>query len=114
MWKAHAHAPYRLEPPQHAPVPRNLRPPVQIDVEVAAWADEPGHLAQRRLGVGQMVEDPDRHDDVEGALLEWQALDVRLNRQRGVREVAAGDVDGIAEVDCDDVRAVSRRLSAVA
>jgi hypothetical protein len=72
---------------------------------MAAGLGEARDLAQRALGVRQVVQDADRHHEVEAIRREGQRLGAGLHGQHGVGQVAARDVDRVTEVDGGDVRA---------
>ena len=70
--------------------------PVQIDVEVPTWLEKWDKTPERVVGVLQMMQNADRHDEVKAAIQEWELLCVCLHRQYGFREMAACDIDRVA------------------
>src|SRR6266446_2242756 len=60
-------------------------------------------------GVRRVMEDADGHDEVERGLRKRELPDVRLGNDDvgSSREVPVGSLDGIAQVDADDVRSPS-------
>ena len=93
-----------------------FRLPVQVDLDLAARLEIAEQVAEGPLGVGEVVEDAERIDEVEALGREREPVEVGLDHLHGVerRGVAPRDLDGRAEVDGHDLGAEPGGLQGVA